>query len=91
MFTRLDTIPEGLGNIDGIDYPANIPVRITSNPKLRADIERVLATETEKTITLDKEYRIHKITSYGDPFDVWFTNDLGQEEQLGEWWFEDID
>ena len=91
MFRRLRDIPECLGNINGVDYDADIPVKITSHPKLRSDLERILEKDKVKTISLDKEYHVHKITSYGDPFDVWIINDLGEEEQLGEWIFEDID
>lgn len=91
MFRKLTDIPECLGNINGVDYDADIPVRITTHPKLRAEVEEFLATDKAKTISLDKEYHVHKITSYGDPFDVWIINDLGQEEQFGEWFFEDVD
>ena len=90
MFRKLRDVPECLGNIDGVDYDADIQVRITTNEKLRADVIKILENDEEKTISLDKEYHVHKITSYGDPFDVWITNDLGEEEQLGEWFFEDI-
>ena len=91
MFKKLKDIPECLGNIDGVDYEADINVRVTTNPKLRADVERILAEDKIKTISLDKEYHVHKITSFGDPFDVWIINDLGEEEELGEWFFEDLD
>ena len=91
MFRKLRDVPECLGNIDGVDYDADIQVRITTNEKLRADVIKILENDEEKTISLDKEYHVHKITSYGDPFDVWIINDLGEEEQLGEWIFEDID
>lgn len=91
MFRKLRDVPECLGNINGVDYEADIPVRITTNPKLRADVEEILAKDEIKTISLDKEYHVHKITSFGDPFDVWIINDLGEEEELGEWFFEDID
>lgn len=95
MFRKLRDVPECLGNINGVDYEADIPVRITTHPKLRADVINHLngAENYEKinTISLDKEYHVHKITSYGDPFDVWITNDLGEEERFGEWIFEDID
>lgn len=91
MFKKLRDVPECLGNIDGVDYEADIIVRVTTNPKLRADVEKVLAEAKIKTISLDKEYHVHKITSFGDPFDVWIINDFGKEEELGEWFFEDID
>ena len=91
MFKKLRDVPECLGNIDGVDYEADINVRLTTNPKLRADVERILAEDKIKTISLDKEYHVHKITSFGDPFDVWIINDLGEEEELGEWFFEDLD
>ena len=91
MFRKLRDVPECLGNIDGVDYDADIQVRITTNEKLRADVIKILENDEEKTISLDKEYHVHKITSYGDPLDVWIINDLGEEEQLGEWFFEDID
>lgn len=91
MFKKLRDVPECLGNIDGIDYEADINVRVTTNPKLRADVERILAEDKIKTISLNKEYHVHKITSFGDPFDVWIINDLGEEEELGEWFFEDLD
>lgn len=91
MFKKLRDVPECLGNIDGVDYEADINVRVTTNPKLRADVERILAEDKIKTISLDKEYHVHKITSFGDPFDVWIINDLGEEEELGEWFFEDLD
>ena len=91
MFRKLRDVPECLGNIDGVDYDADIQVRITTNEKLRADVIKILENDEEKTISLDKEYHVHKITSYGDPFDVWIINDLGEEEQLSEWFFEDID
>ena len=91
MFKKLRDVPECLGNIDGIDYEADINVRVTTNPKLSADVERILAEDKIKTIYLDKEYHVHKITSFGDPFDVWIINDLGEEEELGEWFFEDLD
>ena len=90
MFKKLRDVPECLGNINGVDYDADIQVRITTNEKLRADVIKILENDEEKTISLDKEYHVHKITSYGDPFDVWIINDLGEEEQLGEWFFEDI-
>ena len=91
MFKKLKDVPECLGNINGVDYEADIPVRITTHPKLRDDVKRILAKDKIKTISLDKTYHIHKITAYGDVFDVWITNDLGKEEDLGEWFFEDID
>ena len=91
MFKKLRDIPECLGNIDGVDYDADIQVRITTNEKLRADVIKILENDEEKTISLDKEYHVHKITSYGDIFDVWVTNDKGEEELFGEFFFEDID
>lgn len=91
MFRKLRDVPECLGNIDGVDYEADIDVRVTTHPKLRADVERILAKDKAKTISMDKQYHVHKITSFGDPFDVWIINDLGEEEELGEWFFEDID
>ena len=91
MFKKLRDIPECLGNIDGVDYEADISVKITSHPKLRADLEKILEKDKVQTISLDKEYHIFKITGYGDVFDVWIINDLGKKEQLGEWIFQDID
>lgn len=75
MFRKLADVPECLGNIDGVDYDADISVR---------------AIKDYDTITKGKIYHVHKITSYGDPFDVWIINDLGKEESFGEWFFEDI-
>lgn len=91
MFKKLRDVPDCLGNIDGVDYEADIPVRVTTNSKLRADVESILAKDKIKTISLDKEYHVHKITGFGDAFDVWVTNDLGKKEEFGEWFFEDID
>lgn len=91
MFRKMRDVPECIGNIDGVDYEADIDVRITTNPKLRVDVERILEKDKVKTISLDKNYHIHKITCFGDVFDVWIINDLGEEEELGEWFFEDID
>lgn len=91
MFKKLRDVPECLGNIDGVDYEADIPVRITTNEKLKADLLEIMKEEDAPKITLDKEYHVHKITSYGDPFDVTIINDDGEEEVLGEWIFEDID
>lgn len=91
MFRKMRDVPECIGNIDGVDYEADIDVRITTNPKLRADVERILEKDKVKTISLDKNYHVHKITCFGDVFDVWIINDLGKEEELGEWFFEDID
>ena len=91
MFRKLTEVPENLGNIEGVDYDADITVKITTHPKLRADVEKILAGDEVKTISLDKTYHVHKITSFGDVFDVWITNDLGQEEELGEWFFEDVE
>ena len=91
MFKKLRDVPECLGNIDGVDYEADINVRVTTNPKLRADVENILAEDGAKTISLDKEYHIHRITGFGDVFDVYIMNDLNQEEEFGEWFFEDID
>lgn len=90
MFKKLRDVPECLGNINGVDYKADINVKITTHPKLREDVKTQIEIE-DLNISLDKEYHVHKITSYGDPFDVWIINDLGEEEQLGEWIFEDID
>lgn len=91
MFRKLRDVPDCLGNIDGVDYEADITVRVTTNEKLRTAVEKMLLTEEVKNISLGKEYHVHKITSYGDPFDVWIINDLGEEEEFGEWFFEDID
>lgn len=91
MFRKLTEVPENLGNIEGVDYDADITVKITTHPKLRADVEKILAGDEVKTISLDKTYHVHKITSFGGVFDVWITNDLGQEEELGEWFFEDVE
>lgn len=57
MFRKMRDVPECLGNINGVDYEADINVRVTTNPKLRADVERILAKDKVKTISLDKEYR----------------------------------
>lgn len=90
MFKKLRDVPDGLGNINGVEYPADIPVKITTNEKLRRDVIELLE-KGPKTISLDKEYHVTKVISYGDPFDVVIINDLGKEEILGEWFFEDID
>ena len=55
MFRKLTDVPECLGNIDGVDYDVDISVR---------------AIEDYSTITKGEIYHVHKITSYGDPFDV---------------------
>ncbi|MBR2493891.1 MAG: hypothetical protein IKB64_10620 [Paludibacteraceae bacterium] len=89
MFKRLKDVPECLGNINGVDYEADIQVRVTTNEKLRQDVIKILE-KGPKTISLDKTYKVIKITSYGDPFDVTIINDLGEEEEFGEWFFEDI-
>lgn len=91
MFRKLKDIPECLGNIDGVDYEADIPVRITTNPTLRSNVKEMLEEDENKTISLDKEYHVYKITSFGDPFDVWIINDFGKEEEFADWIFEDID
>ena len=85
MFRKLRDIPDCLGNIDGVDYEADIRVKVRTDERSKSDIE------TAKSITPGKEYHVHKITSYGDPFDVWIINDFGEEEDFGEWLFEDID
>lgn len=85
MFKKLKDIPECLGNIDGVDYKADIRVKARTDDRTKSDIEAV------KSITPGKEYHVYKITSYGDPFDVWIINDFGEEEDFGEWLFEDID
>lgn len=91
MFRKLKDVPECLGNIDGVDYEADMTVRITSHPKLRADFLEILEKDEVKTVSVDKTYHVHKITSYGDPFDIWITNDLGEEEELMECYFEDVE
>lgn len=93
MITKLRDVPESFGDINGVDMDADIEVKITTHPKLRADVEKLLenSTEEEKTFSLDKHYHIHKITGFGDVFDVWITNDMGEKEELAEWIFEDID
>lgn len=93
MIKKLRDIPEPFGDIDGKEMEVDIQVRVTTHPKLRKDVEDILnsADEKDKTFSLDKEYHIHKITGYGDVFDVWITNDMGEEEDLAEWMFEDID
>jgi len=95
MFRRLRDVPDCLGNFDGVDYEADIKVRITTYPKLRRDVENMLngveGFEKVDTVSLDKEYQVIKITSYGDPFDVTIINDKGEEERFGEWFFEDVD
>lgn len=55
MFRKLKDVPECLGNIDGVNYEADINVRVTTNPKLRANVERILAEDKIKTISLSKE------------------------------------
>ena len=90
MFRKLKDVPECLGNINGVDYQADMTVRVTTHPKLRASVIKMMNENIIDNISLDKEYHIHKITSYGDPFDVWITNDKGEEECFGEFCFEDI-
>ncbi len=87
MFRKLKDIPDCLGNINGVDFEADIPVRITTKPKLR---QNVIDLKLD-TISMDKQYHVHKITSFGDPFDVWIINDKGEEEEFADWIFEDID
>lgn len=89
MFRKLRDIPEVLGNINGEDYAADILVKLTTDEAFKSDIKVVL--QENKTITADKIYHVHKVTGYGDVFDVWITNDLDQEESFGEWIFEDVD
>lgn len=93
MIKKLRDIPEPFGDINGKEMEVDIQVRVTTHPKLRKDVEDILngADEKDKTFSLDKEYHIHKITGYGDVFDVWITNDMDEEEDLAEWIFEDID
>lgn len=95
MYTKLRNIPETIGDISGEEIEVDIPVKITTNEKLRADVVNHLngvdGYEKIDTISLDKEYHITKIIGYGDVFDVIIVNDLGEEEEFGEWFFEDID
>lgn len=88
MFKRLEDIPEVFGDIVGEDYAADILVKLTTNEVFKDNVQNIL--QETKTITADKIYHVHKVTGYGDVFDVWITNDLGQEESFGEWLFEDI-
>lgn len=90
MIKKLKDVPKYSGSINGTDYEANITVRITTNGKLRDEVMEMIDKGVIKTLSLDKTYHVHKITSYGYPFDVWVTNDLGKEEEFGEWIFEDI-
>lgn len=76
MFRKLKDVPECLGNIDGVDYEADIDV---------------VAIKSNDHITEGQIYHVHKITSYGDPFDVWVINDIGEEEELGEFFFKDLE
>jgi hypothetical protein len=45
MYTKLRYIPETIGNISGEEFEADIPVRITTNEKLRADLIKHLNGE----------------------------------------------
>lgn len=87
MFRKLRDVPECLGNINGVDYEADIEVRVTTKPKLRQNVINLKLD----AISMDKHYHVHKITSFGDPFDVWVINDKGEEEELADWIFEDVD
>lgn len=89
----LEAVPRPYGHINGDDLDVDIDVRITTHPKLRADVIRLLKDLKEDnldTISLDKEYHVYKITGYGDVFDVWILNDKHEPEQFGAWIFEDI-
>lgn len=89
MFRKLTDVPECLGNIDGVDYEADIPVRLSTNEEVKKAMKAIVGLEKE--LSADKIYHVYKITSYGDPFDVWITNDLGEKDNYCEWYFEDID
>lgn len=91
MVNKLRYVPEPFGNIDGKEMEVDIKVRITTNEKLREDVIKILEDEDPKTISLDKEYHITSIVGYGDVFDCYIINDLGEKELLGSWIFEDID
>ena len=88
MFRKLKDIPDGLGNIEGLDYEADINVRVSQDEKIRSVLTEIAGLDKE--LSFDKIYHINKITCYGDPFDVWVINDLGELDSYGEWIFEDI-
>lgn len=91
MFKKLKDVAECLGNINGVDYEVDINVRITTYPKLREVVIEMINNGTVDNITIDKEYHVHKITTYGGPFDVWIIDDNGKEDRFADWFFEDID
>lgn len=95
MFRKLRDIPEELGNINGVDYEADIRVRPTTNEKLLPHLMKHLegAEHYSKinNITLGKEYHVHRINALGDIFDVVIIDDKGNEKEYCSWIFEDID
>lgn len=90
MFRKLRDVPECLGDIDGVDYDADITVKFTDDQDVRNYFVECVAEEYI-TVTLNKLYHAHKITAYGDVFDVCIINDKGEEEAFGSWFFEDVD
>lgn len=91
MYKKLRNLPECFGNIDGVEWEVDIPVRITTDEKLRKDVVTVIEDDDPKTISLDKEYRVVSVIGYGDVFDCCIINDMGEKELFASWIFEDID
>lgn len=95
MFKRLKDVPESIGDMSGIVFEANIPVRITTNPIARKSVAEYINDINSHnrvcSITLDNTYTISKVIGFGDVFDVEITNDFGEPEEFGSWFFEDVE
>ena len=81
-----------LGDFYG-EHPADFLVKLTSEEPYRTRIIKhltgVFSYKPFTTISLDKSYKVIKVTGYGDIFEVTIINDLGLEETFSEWMFED--
>ena len=70
---------------------ASFDVRLSCKPRLDKFFNNTPGCEQVQNLTRGKIYHVHKVDMMGDAVDVTITDDIGNEQELGIFFFETPD
>ena len=69
----------------------NFKAKVTEKESLKKFFSETVGTHWIQNVTPGKIYEIYKVEGYGDCADVYFKDDLGKEEYLADFFFEEVE
>ena len=73
------------------EYNVNFKARIAQNDHVKKFFDGTAGVEQVQNVTPGKIYEIYKIEGYGDFADFYFKDDVGKEQCLADFFFEEAE